>query len=84
MSDNYPKTPRLPLVIVITLVSAALSAGTTYGLTGGRLTSGEERDAKMERRIEKLEDISQRNTLLLERIDERTAEIKRQLDAGKH
>ena len=83
MIENPNKTPRLPLVIVITLLSAALSAGTTWGLTSGRLDSGEERDAKMERRIEKLEDISQRNTLLLERIDERTAEIKRQLEVGK-
>jgi hypothetical protein len=45
-------------------------------------TSGRERFGVVERRVERLEETSQRTLIVLERIDERTAEMKRRLDAA--
>ena len=45
--------------------------------------SGRERFIIVERRIERVEDASQRVVVLLERIDERTTEMKRRMDAQK-
>lgn len=43
--------------------------------------TGRERFGVVERRVERLEETSQRTLIVLERIDERTAEMKRRLDA---
>ena len=45
--------------------------------------AGRERFIIVERRIERVEDASQRVVVLLERIDERTTEMKRRMDAQK-
>lgn len=42
--------------------------------------TGRERFGAVERRVERLEETSQRTLIVLERIDERTTEIKRRLD----
>ena len=44
-------------------------------------TTGRERFGAVERRVERLEETSQRTLIVLERIDERTAEMKRRLDS---
>ncbi len=46
-------------------------------------TTGRERFGNVERRVERLEETSQRTLIVLERIDERTAEMKRRLDAAR-
>jgi hypothetical protein len=39
-----------------------------------------ERDARIEKKVEQLADLAQKNLVFLERIDERTLEIKRRQD----
>lgn len=81
----------LPVATFLAAAIAVASAGTTYGVYKTNMESqraevqrveheSKERDARVERRIEKLENVAEKTQLLLERIDERTTEIKRQLD----
>lgn len=83
MNERQPGL-RLSLVLLISLLGSAASAGMTWGVTANRLAAGEDRDARMERRIDRLEEVTQRSAVLLERIDERTAEIKRVQDLRKN
>lgn len=71
---------RAPFAVLASIALSLVSAGTVYGLMQARISEGENRDAKMERRIEKLEEATVSNKMLLERIDERTAEIVRRLE----
>ena len=59
---------------------AVASAGITYGVAQAKIAQGEERDVRIERRVERLEEASVKTQQLLERIDERTAAIKERLD----
>ena len=83
MNERQPGL-RLSIVLLISLLGSAASAGVTWGMAANRLANGEERDARMERRIDRLEEVTQRSAVLLERIDERTAEIKRVQDLRKN
>jgi uncharacterized coiled-coil protein SlyX len=71
---------RATVAVAISALMAVASAGVTWGVTQSRISQGEERDARNERRIEKLEDVTVRTQQLLERIDERTAAIKDRMD----
>ena len=81
----------LPVATILAAAIAVASAGTTYGVYKTNMEAqraemqrveyeSKERDSRVERRIEKLENVAEKTQLLLERIDERTTEIKRQLD----
>jgi hypothetical protein len=74
---TLPAYVSLPAAVAITLASALLSAGITWGATVGRISEGERSTARIERRVEKLEDAVARMLPLLERIDERTGRIER-------
>ncbi len=77
-------------VAVSAVIGVATGVGVYYALVGqvaeaasqGRSweSSSRERFTQVERRIERVEETSQRTVILLERIDERTAEMKRRMD----
>ena len=93
MSDVSVNKRHLSLpwtVAVSAVIGIASGTGVSYSLVGrvdaaqaqaaSWEVSGRERFGAVERRVERLEETSQRTLLILERIDERTTEIKRRLD----
>lgn len=80
-----------PWTVACVIVGSAFSSGGTFYALRGDLAANQdrtvrveresvERDARLERRIEKVEDTTTKTLGTLERIDERTVEMKRQLD----
>lgn len=82
----------LPWTVAVSAVIGIASGSGVYYSLVGRVdaanaqgasweSTSRERFGAVERRVERLEETSQRTLIVLERIDERTAEMKRRLDA---
>ena len=82
----------LPWAVAVSAVVGIISGtGVYYSLKGdvdrnysysvNLEATSRERFQQVERRIERLEETSHRTVILLERIDERTAEMKRRMDS---
>ena len=82
MSDFAADKSRLslPATLLISMLIGVSSAGVTWGAVTARIAENERRTQQAERRIDRLEETVQAMRPMLERIDERTAEMKRQLD----
>lgn len=74
ISDETPV--KLPLKVVFTLCGIVASGAIAWGLTAKSVS-------EHDKRIELLETQTRGVEKLLERIDERTAEIKRRMDATR-
>ena len=78
---------RLSLAVLLSLLTAAAAASGIYKVMEYKVdqvmgfdAASRIRDEKLERRIERVEDALNASQKMLERIDERTGEMKRQLD----
>lgn len=68
---------NLPVAVAFSLASAIASGGVAWGAATARANATDANHAKLERRVEKLEDAMAAMRPMLERIDERTARTER-------
>jgi hypothetical protein len=82
----------LPWAVAVSVLMGTISGTGIYFTLAGRVDAAQqqsevrdrltvERFIQVERRIERVEETAHRTVILLERIDERTAEMKRRMDA---
>lgn len=80
MTSINPNTNiKASVAVAISALMAVASAGVTWGITQSDIRQGKDADARLERRVEKLEESTVVTRQLLERIDERTAQIQSRL-----
>jgi hypothetical protein len=88
------RTVSLPWTVAVSVIVAIISGSGVFFTLKGDVAAAQtytervekahvERFVSAERRIERVEDTNARVVILLERIDERTLEMKRRMDSAK-
>jgi hypothetical protein len=76
-----PSQVTLPVAVALSIASTIAGGGVAWGAATARANAADANAARIEKRVEKLEDVMAAMRPMIERIDERTARTERALSA---